>query len=53
LNRARTGYDSVGRMMSKTEVKNIPMARPAIALRELLTDRSRSRVRRVSDAAGA
>jgi hypothetical protein len=44
--RAASGYQGVDRMLSKTEITNIPFARPAKALREALTDRSKVPVRR-------
>ena len=48
VRRAACGYEAVDRMMSKTEVANIPLARPAKAIREAMTDRSRGRTRRIS-----
>jgi hypothetical protein len=44
--RAATGYNSVPRMLSKTEIANIPVARPGGALRAALTKRSGVPVRR-------
>ena len=44
--RAARGYTSVNRMMTRTEIENIPLARAAMAVREAITDRSRNRVRR-------
>jgi hypothetical protein len=44
--RAASGYQGVDRMMSKTEITNIPLARPAKALMEALIDRSKVPVRR-------
>jgi hypothetical protein len=45
VRRAAHGYESVRRMMNKTEIANIPMARPATAFKEVMTDRSGSRGR--------
>lgn len=45
VRRAARGYEEVDRMMSKTEIANIPLARPATAFKELMTDRSGSRGR--------
>lgn len=45
VRRAARGYEEVDRMMSKTEIANIPLARPATALKEAMTDRSGTRGR--------
>lgn len=45
VRRATHEYESVRRMMNKTEIANIPLARPATAFKELITDRSGSRGR--------
>ncbi|MGO4884237.1 MAG: hypothetical protein ACLP59_25965 [Bryobacteraceae bacterium] len=44
--RAARGYVEVDRMMTKAEAANIPLVRPAKAIREAMTDRSASRPRR-------
>jgi len=46
VRRAAHAYASVDRIMTKAEIAKIPLARPATALREAMTDRSKSRVRR-------
>jgi integrase len=45
--RAARRYDEVDRMMTKTEAANIPLVRPAKAIWEAMTDRSKSRSGRV------
>jgi hypothetical protein len=44
--RAARGYEEVDRMMTKTEAANIPLARPAKAIMEAMTDRAGNRARR-------
>jgi hypothetical protein len=39
---AASGYNSVERLLSKAEIENIPLARPAKALKEALIERFRS-----------
>ena len=46
VRRAAQGYESVRRLMTEAEIENIPMARPAKAFREAITDRSRARAGR-------
>jgi hypothetical protein len=43
--RAALGYGAVDRVMTKTEIANIPLVRPATAIREAITDRSTSKRR--------
>ena len=45
--RAARGYGAVDRVMTKTEISNIPLVRPATAIREAMTDRTTNRRRRV------
>jgi hypothetical protein len=45
--RAARGYEAVNRVMSKAEIANIPLVRPATAIRDAMTDRSTSRRRHV------
>ena len=41
--RATRGYAAVDRKMTETELRNIPLVRPARALREMMTDRARAK----------
>jgi|SRR5579862_1386633 len=46
VRRAAQGYESVRRMMTKSEIANIPLVRPAKALREAMTVRATTPARR-------